>query len=117
MFSSECHRISVFEKTLQEFLRVMPNADATEGLQEWTEGLRFLIDLEQRQAAGGGRTELSEDEVKELRIWCGGSSRRFARPGPLVGFAVNDCSDPVLGNLLGDAERAARGLARELGVK
>ena len=116
MFGRKRDRKQLFEKTLQEFLRVFPNADTTETIQDWPKGLRFLLELERRRAARDRQANLSQREMEQLKVWCGGSGSRFAEPGPLGGFAIHDCSDPVLSNLLADAEKAARELARELGV-
>ncbi len=114
MFTRRKNREALFRKTLEEFLRVFPKADETD-LKAWSDGLRLLIDLEQRRKSGQP-VSLTEDERDELRVASGWSriDRRFLPRGPLSGFSVHDCSDVVLGNLLCDAQSEARKLAKEL---
>lgn len=116
MFARRRSREDLFEKTLQEFLRVFPNADEVDSLRYWPSDLRFLLELERRKRMTNDRVKLSEEERNDLQIICGHSYGWFSTPGPLGGFAMHDCPDAVLHGLLGDAEHAARKLAKELGV-
>jgi len=100
-------RIAVFRETLAAFDRVFVPPVQDPNIARIRELIKMLLALEKRRGECS-QVVLANEEEKWLRLLAEG------KPGILSGFAVHDVADNTLGNLLCEAQVAARKMKREL---